>query len=111
MVDKVKPLKLETSIDGTEVDPFPREADPIEDFLAAKGLAFENSDINTVKLDTYQNVIAPSYAGLFMHLTRIAPTRIFQIPTDYQMNLFFSLIIEQDAVVIIDSDAEIVIFS
>jgi len=44
MVDKVKPLKLEDSISGTETNMFPVELDPTEDYVAAKGIAFENSD-------------------------------------------------------------------
>lgn len=44
MVDKVKPLKIETATDGTEVDFAPVEADPTEDYLGVKGLALENSD-------------------------------------------------------------------
>ena len=45
MVDKVKPLKLESSATGgTEDDLFPHEADPSEDYLAAKGISFEGLD-------------------------------------------------------------------
>lgn len=45
MVDKVKPIKLESpSGGGTETDIFPTEVDPSEDYLAAKGLAVENND-------------------------------------------------------------------
>lgn len=45
MVDKIKPLKLENpSNGGTEIDIFPTEANPAEDYVAAKGVAFENSD-------------------------------------------------------------------
>lgn len=44
MVDKVKALKIETPTDGTQSNPFPTETDPTEDYLATKGLAFENSD-------------------------------------------------------------------
>ncbi len=43
-VDKVKPLKIETATGGTETDPFPHEVDPSEDYLATKGIAFENLD-------------------------------------------------------------------
>lgn len=44
-VDKVKPLKMEhSSLGGTEDDAFPTATDPTEDYLAAKGVAFENSD-------------------------------------------------------------------
>lgn len=45
MVDKIKPLKLENSLTGgTELDMFPTEADPSADYVAAKGLSFENSN-------------------------------------------------------------------
>jgi len=43
-VDKVKPLKFETPTDGTELDVTPTGADPAEDYLACKGMAFENLD-------------------------------------------------------------------
>lgn len=45
MVDRVKPLKNEESTNGTEIDFGPTETDPSEDYLAAKGLALENSDL------------------------------------------------------------------
>jgi len=45
LIDKVKPLKIEHStLGGTEIDPFPRESDPSEDYLAGKGIALENLD-------------------------------------------------------------------
>ena len=44
MVDKVKPLKVESSALGTEEDSFPTETNPQEDYLAAKGLSFEALD-------------------------------------------------------------------
>lgn len=45
MVDKVKPLKLENpALGGTDTDVYQTEANPTQDYLAAKGLAFENSD-------------------------------------------------------------------
>lgn len=48
-VDKVKPLKIESSATGgTEDNLFPTEADPTEDYLAAKGIAFENLDTHLV---------------------------------------------------------------
>lgn len=50
MVDKVKPLKFENpATGGTETDVFPTEADPTEDYLSAKGIAFENSDTLLVR--------------------------------------------------------------
>lgn len=45
MVDKIKPLKIESAASGgTQNDLFPTEANPTQDYLAAKGLAGENSD-------------------------------------------------------------------
>lgn len=43
-VDKVKPLKMEDPTSGTETDAAPTETDPSEDYLATKGIAFENLD-------------------------------------------------------------------
>lgn len=49
MVDKVKPMKIENSATGgTENDPFPRGTDPNEDYLACKGIAFENLDTHLI---------------------------------------------------------------
>lgn len=44
MVDKVRPLKIESSNGGTEEDVNPTETNPAEDYLATKGIAFEGSD-------------------------------------------------------------------
>lgn len=43
-VDKVKPLKFEDASSGSEMDFLPTETDPTEDYISAKGLAFENTD-------------------------------------------------------------------
>lgn len=45
MVDKVKPLALEnTSVGGGDDFPTPTEMDPLEDYVSAKGVAFEGLD-------------------------------------------------------------------
>ena len=49
-VDKIKILKFENAIDGTEVDEYQTEADPQEDYAAIKGIAFENSDNHRIDL-------------------------------------------------------------
>lgn len=51
MVDKVKPLKIEDTTNGSSLNFAPKEANPDEDFLAAKGIAFENSDNTTIRGD------------------------------------------------------------
>lgn len=44
MVDKVKPLKIEEATDGTQINFGPKETNPSEDYLSAKGIALENDD-------------------------------------------------------------------
>ena len=48
-IDKVKALKFENAIDGTESDTRPTQTDPTEDYMSAKGVAFENSDDTFVR--------------------------------------------------------------
>jgi len=52
MVDKIKPLKIETDEHGTQIDFTPTEAKPSEDHIACKGVAFENSDDTLVRGDS-----------------------------------------------------------
>lgn len=52
MADKVKALKIENpSGGGAQTDPFPVETNPAQDYLAAKGVAFENSDTQLFDLN------------------------------------------------------------
>jgi len=52
MVDKIKPLKIESPVDGTQNDMgFYTETSPNEDYVAAKGIAFENSDTRLIDLN------------------------------------------------------------
>jgi hypothetical protein len=52
-VDKVKPLKIESpALGGTQTDPFPVETNPAQDYLAAKGLALDNTDTRLIDTDT-----------------------------------------------------------
>jgi hypothetical protein len=52
MVDKIKPLKFETDSTGTQIDYIPTESKPSEDYLACKGVSFENSDSELVYGDS-----------------------------------------------------------
>jgi hypothetical protein len=57
MADKIKPLKMENAASGgTQNDPFPTEANPTQDYLAAKGLALENNDNRLIDLDGSGNI-------------------------------------------------------
>jgi len=51
-IDKVKPLKIEDTTSGSDLDMMPKEADPTEDYVASKGIAFENSDNTTIQGDS-----------------------------------------------------------
>lgn len=51
MPDKIRPLKIENLNDGSQNDMgFTTEADPAEDFISIKGIAFENSDDNLIEV-------------------------------------------------------------
>lgn len=52
MVDKVKPLKLEDNIGGSQIDQTPTEATPSQDYLAARGLAINNLDSTLIDTDS-----------------------------------------------------------
>lgn len=43
-IDKVKPLKIEETGNGTELDMDPTEMNPTEDYASVKGISIENSD-------------------------------------------------------------------
>jgi hypothetical protein len=49
MVDRILPLKLETLDDGSNLDMYPRESNPNQDYAAVKGISFEN--LNTALID------------------------------------------------------------
>lgn len=66
-VDKVKPLKIEESTDGTENNLFPTETDPSEDYLAAKGVALENLD--TFRLEKLGRTIQALYPDSTVAIT------------------------------------------
>ena len=49
-MDKVKPLGFENaSLGGTETYPLPTELNPSEDFIAVKGISFENLEDYTLE--------------------------------------------------------------
>lgn len=73
-IDKVKPLKLEDGTNGTEVDFSPTETNPSEDYIASKGLAFENQDNRKVDLDGPGNI-------QFQDVTETTPITVRQLRT------------------------------
>lgn len=70
MVDKVRPLKLESSTSGgTDLDPFPTEVNTAQDYVATKGIAFENNDNRLFDLSgsgeiQYKDAIQTAYLKL-----------------------------------------------
>jgi hypothetical protein len=60
MVDRVKPLGIESSsTGGSEDEQIPTEMNPLEDYVAVKGIAFENSD--DFRLEKFKRVILESF--------------------------------------------------
>lgn len=101
MVDKIKPLKMEDVNDGgDEIDLGPTEVDPSEDYLATKGLAFENSDDYRVEkleralLEAYPDGSAkvtytsnnPTLIEFFTTATQITANRIASVEITYSGN-------------------------
>lgn len=57
MPDKIKPLKIESpSNGGTQTDYLPTESNPSQDYVSAKGIAFEHNDNRTIDLDGSGNI-------------------------------------------------------
>ncbi len=69
MPDKVKPLKMEDpSLGGTQNDMgFPTETNATQDYLACKGIAFENLD--TFILDKIGRSIVERFPDLYQRIT------------------------------------------
>lgn len=52
-IDKIKALKFENPASGgTQLDMFPTETNPAQDYLAAKGVSFENLDTASIRGDS-----------------------------------------------------------
>jgi len=67
MVDRVKPLTFETLANGNVTDFIPTEASPTEDYLATKGLAFEDS--NNFLVDKIGRTIVELFPTLYQNAT------------------------------------------
>lgn len=81
MTDRIKPLKLESPIDGTQYDPTPTEANPQEDYLAIKGIAFQDSD----------NIVIESVGGeLRFKDTKVPATTLKEILDAVQSSINFN---------------------
>lgn len=82
MADKVKPLKIENpATGGSQTDPFPVETNPAQDYLAAKGFAFENNDNRLIDLDGSGNI-------QFKDFSETSPVTVRQLRT--ALNNIFS---------------------
>lgn len=106
-LDKIKPLKMETPTDGTEFNFGPTETDPSQDYLSSKGVALENSDIDTIDLSADQNVQMKSAAGLLFSKTVVPEdTKIYKVSAEHQL-LTFNLVTVNGHIQI---DGDLVVF-
>lgn len=78
MVDKVKPLKIES---GSDVDFLPTETDPNEDYVSVKGIAFEDSDTQVLDL-------SPSGELRYKDSTQTSYKTLNSIGADFDKILF-----------------------
>ncbi len=88
MVDRVRPLKIETPAEGTETDFFPTEADPDEDYIDTRGLTLQNGGSND------ESVILDRNGSGDMVFTdaNTGPTTLSQILTDLEHRTIRQLI-------------------
>lgn len=102
-IDTVYPLKLETPVEGgTQLDMFPTEANPLQDYLATKGVCFE-ADKNfffdkvgrtfsfnhprTYEKATYLANGEIDYIEFFNSNTFITANRVAKISFTYDVNI------------------------
>jgi len=90
MADKVKPLKIENSATGgTQNDPFSVETNPTQDYLAAKGIAFENSDTYLMDKSSSNNIQVRSFESHIFNREHILDDSTnYIVPIDTQFLLF-----------------------
>lgn len=61
MVDRVRPLKLEsTATGGSQDDLLPTAMNPAQDYMAAKGVALEDDDNTRLEKDADGDIVAIS---------------------------------------------------
>jgi hypothetical protein len=90
MADKVKPLKIENaSLGGTQNDPYPTETNPTQDYLAAKGIAFENSDTYTMDISAEGNVQTRSFNSLIFAREHVPDDSFtYYVPLESQFRMY-----------------------
>lgn len=102
MVDKVKPLGVEDSTSGTQLVPVPTEMNPLQDYAAVKGIAFESLDgflhekIGRVLIEKFPNLYQQasylgngevSYIEYFNSPTFIVSNRVARVEITYDLNI------------------------
>jgi len=102
MVDKVKPLGIESSATGgSEDEQIPTEMNPLEDYAVFKGIAFQNSDsfllenIGRTLIRHYTDeTVKPTINGsgevtvvaFYNSATQINANRVVQVDISYDSN-------------------------
>lgn len=85
-VEKIKPLKMGELADGEPMtDLVSTEANPVADYAALKGIAFEMSDQELIDLSADTNVQTLSFASLVMSKNLVPDdTKTYKISTNHQ---------------------------
>lgn len=61
MVDRIRPLKLESpATGGSDDDTFPTAANPAQDYAAVKGIAFEDDNNTRIEKDADGDIVIDS---------------------------------------------------
>lgn len=89
MVDKIKALKIETSAGGTQIDVYPTETNVTQDYISAKGMSFEFSDIEVLDLSADSVIQAPAIATMLINRKEIPDnSKVYVISSDYEAIIF-----------------------
>lgn len=109
MKDLVRPLKIETPDEGgTQVDFYPTEAKPLEDYLDAKGYAFESSTAETLDLSADVNIQSLSFASVLFN-KKIVPddSKNYIVSSDHELVNFDTITVDG----LLTLNGDLVIFS
>lgn len=103
MVDKVRPLKIEKSTDGGgDVDPFPTELDPVEDYVSVKGVSFAASDIEKLDLSASSNITGPMIAAQVQQKVLVDEVKPYIVEAFHQLQIFEDWTVDGEVILIGD---------
>jgi len=109
-MDKVKPLKIEDLTDGSMVDFSPTEVNPAQDYIAAKGVSFANSDDIFVDTDGTDMRFTDLNTNNINTLEELAfgAGRYFLRPSEYwRVPQYHSHVVPQEVALAQDSEYDV----